>query len=106
MISTIIAATTLTSSPALDDDTAEGTFWKSVYEEDHVIEIEISLTKAAWEKMQPTRSERGGRGARDGGPSREGRPERPDLADDASAVLTSDGSRSISFTPTPGAANN
>lgn len=47
-----------TSDPELQD----AAFWKSVYEDDHVVKIEISLTKESWEAMQPAQSERGGRG--------------------------------------------
>jgi len=40
------------------EDTANAAFWESVYEDNHVVEIDISLTKEAWESMEPKRVER------------------------------------------------
>ena len=40
-------------------DESDADFWKSVYEENHVVEIDISLTKDAWESMTPKSQERG-----------------------------------------------
>lgn len=82
MIPTIIATTTLSLLPAFAEEKNEDTFWKSVYKENHVVEIDIALTRESWEKMQPAQNERGGRGPRgveprDGEPRREGRPDRP-----------------------------
>jgi spore coat protein H len=45
-----------TSSNADDKDSD---YWHSVYEENHVVEIDISLTKDAWESMEPKRQGRG-----------------------------------------------
>lgn len=39
------------------DDDKDTAFWKSVYQENHVVPIEISLTSEAWEAMQPKRTE-------------------------------------------------
>ena len=59
-----------------DKEAKAAAFWKSVYEENHVVEIGISLTKEAWEAMQPAQSERGRRGPGGQGPG-EPRGERP-----------------------------
>lgn len=36
----------------------EDTFWKSIYENNHVLDIKISVTRKGWEEMQPIRQER------------------------------------------------
>ncbi|MFT6576607.1 MAG: hypothetical protein ACJA16_004816 [Akkermansiaceae bacterium] len=50
----------------------DAVFWKSVYEENHVVNINISLTKEAWKSMQPQTNDR-----ERGGPRGGGRPEGP-----------------------------
>ena len=60
-----------------DEEARAEAFWNSVYQEDHIVEISILLTKEAWEAMQPAQSERrqrgpGGQGP--GGPRGEGPP--------------------------------
>jgi hypothetical protein len=67
------------ATASADDSTSK--FWDSVYKENHVVEIDIALTKEAWEKMQPAQGERGGRGPRGGEPRGEGRPDRPPRGD-------------------------
>lgn len=37
----------------------DGAYWKSIYQENHVVKIDISLTKEAWESMEPKRQGRG-----------------------------------------------
>ncbi|MEE2942158.1 MAG: CotH kinase family protein [Verrucomicrobiota bacterium] len=37
---------------------ADAAFWKSVYKENHVVEIDISISREAWEAMQPRRIDR------------------------------------------------
>lgn len=44
--------------PTDASDAADAAFWKSVYEENRVVSIEINVTKEAWEAMQPTREGR------------------------------------------------
>ena len=51
------------SGKLADERAAE--FWKAVYHENHVVEIDISLTKEAWESMEPKRQGRG-RGSESG----------------------------------------
>lgn len=78
LIPTIIVLTTLSSLPASGEKENKDPFWKSVYEENHVVQIDISLTKEAWEAMQPAQGERGRGGPRGGGePRGEGRPDGP-----------------------------
>lgn len=60
------------TKPNTDLKADETPFWKSVYEENHVVEIDISLSKEAWESMQPPTNSREG-----GGPRSGGRPEGP-----------------------------
>ena len=67
----LISASGVEPQIASEQELKDATFWKSVYEENHVVEIDISLTKESWEAMQPEQSERGR-----GGPRGEaGRPE-------------------------------
>lgn len=40
------------------EETANASYWKSVYEDNHVVEIDISLTREAWESMEPKRDAR------------------------------------------------
>ncbi|MEZ5327661.1 MAG: CotH kinase family protein [Verrucomicrobiales bacterium] len=51
-----------------DTASADAAYWKSVYEDNHVVTIDISLTGEAWKAMQPVESEHDGRRPRDGGP--------------------------------------
>ena len=37
---------------------AAGGFWERVYEKNHVVEIDLSLTLDAWQRMQPRRETR------------------------------------------------
>ena len=67
---------------ASSDQDKSNDFWSSVYKDNHVVEIDISLTKEAWESMQPAQDERGRGGPPRGGvlpdgPPR-GRSRRPD----------------------------
>ncbi|MEO1832441.1 MAG: CotH kinase family protein, partial [Akkermansiaceae bacterium] len=89
IIPIVLAVTSLSLFPVFGKDTKaspdqdkSNDFWDSVYEENHVVEIDIFLTKEAWESMQPARNEsrRGGPprgGILPDGPSR-GRSRRPD----------------------------
>ena len=89
IIPIVLAVTSLSLFPVFGKDTKASSdqdksndFWDSVYEENHVVEIDIFLTKEAWESMQPARNEsrRGGPprgGILPDGPSR-GRSRRPD----------------------------
>lgn len=43
---------------AADSTSVDNAFWKSVYEENQVLNIEISITADGWKAMQPTRPER------------------------------------------------
>ena len=47
---------------------AEGGFWQQVYEKNQVVEIDLSLTRGAWQRMQPRNEKRrpGERGPRVG----------------------------------------
>jgi spore coat protein H len=47
-----------------DNKKADAAFWNSVYAENHVLDVQISLSREAWEAMQPKRPER----RREGGP--------------------------------------
>lgn len=64
----LLGASPTTVTAESDSDTNEG-FWKSIYDEHHVLEINIALTREAWESMQPARSERRGGAPRGGGRS-------------------------------------
>ena len=89
IIPIVLAATSLPLLPvfgketkASPDQDKSNDFWNSVYEDNHVVEIDISLTKEAWESMQPAQNERGRGGSPRGGvlpdgPPR-GRSRRPD----------------------------
>jgi hypothetical protein len=55
-----------------DDDAADSAYWKSVYEGNKVVSIEITLTSETWDAMQLTRAEQGNRPARGGGPAWDG----------------------------------
>ena len=55
-----------TLSAASDNETNEG-FWRSIYDEHHVLEIDIVLTREAWEAMQPARGGRRSGAPRGGG---------------------------------------
>lgn len=82
MIPKVIAAMILSLLTVFAEEEDEDTFWKSVYVENHVVEIDIALSRESWEKMQPAPRERGGRGprgveTRDGEPRGEGRRDRP-----------------------------
>ncbi|MGK0185083.1 MAG: spore coat protein H [Verrucomicrobiales bacterium] len=46
-------------------ETADALFWKSIYEDHRVVEIDITVTAEAWDAMQPTPGE-GGAGGRRG----------------------------------------
>ncbi len=74
IITIVLAATSLSLLPVFGKDTKaspdqdkSNDFWDSVYEDNHVVEIDIFLTKEAWKSMQPTRNE-----SRRGGPPRGG----------------------------------
>jgi len=56
----IYVGTTLGQTQSLSAETEDAakTFWKSVYEENHVVQIDISASREAWEAMQPRRVER------------------------------------------------
>jgi len=41
-----------------DNKKADAAFWNSVYAENHVLDVQISLSRVAWEAMQPKRRER------------------------------------------------
>ena len=43
---------------------ADAVFWNSVFAENHVLDVQVSLSREAWEAMQPKRPER----RREGGP--------------------------------------
>ena len=47
-----------TSDLALAAEDNDEAFWKSVYEENHVVQIHISANREAWDEMQPRRVER------------------------------------------------
>jgi len=47
-----------------DSKKADAAFWNSVYAENHVLDVQISITREAWESMQPKRPER----RQEGGP--------------------------------------
>ena len=47
-----------------DNKKADAAFWNSVYAENHVLDIQISIMREAWEAMQPKRPER----RQEGGP--------------------------------------
>jgi hypothetical protein len=47
-----------------DNKKADAAFWNSVYAENHVLDVQISITREAWEAMQPKRPER----RQEGGP--------------------------------------
>lgn len=53
---------------------AESSFWESVYSDNHVLDIQITLTADNWKTMQPQQQERGGPGRR----TPNGRPGPPD----------------------------
>ena len=56
------------ASPGLtaDQNISDQAFWQSVYKENHVLEIDLSLKRDAWEAMQPVRGQgRRGKGAWD-----------------------------------------
>jgi spore coat protein H len=57
----VVSATLPSQLRAADAD--DQAFWDSVYVENHVLDIEITVSQKAWEEMQPVRSSReGGRG--------------------------------------------
>ena len=41
-----------------DNKKADAAFWNSVYAENHVLDVQISITREAWDAMQPQRRER------------------------------------------------
>jgi spore coat protein H len=41
-----------------DNKKADAAFWNSVYAENHVLDVQISITREAWDSMQPQRRER------------------------------------------------
>ena len=62
-------------SPSLDSE-----FWESVYADNHVLDIQITLSADNWKAMQPPQEERGARGGppnRRPGPPRSGPPGGP-----------------------------
>ncbi|YCM43115.1 CotH kinase family protein [Verrucomicrobiaceae bacterium 227] len=74
IICAIIGVTGLSCFTAFADaprTNPDADFWQSVYQENHVVKIDISLTKEAWEKMQPAQNT-GGRGERGDRPPRSG----------------------------------
>lgn len=81
IIRAIIGTTGFSCLATFADDSQtspDSTFWQSVYQENHVAQIDISLSKEAWEKMQPAQNA-GGRGGPGGGrPPRGERGERPE----------------------------
>lgn len=66
LVSTSFGQDTDLSSP-------DSGFWESVYSDNHVLDIQITVTADDWKAMQPEQQERGGRG---GGPPN-GRPGPP-----------------------------
>ena len=89
MTLTVLAAISLSlplvfgeETKASPDQDKSDDFWNSVYEDNHVVEIDISLTKEAWESMQPAQNERGRGGPPRGGVLPDGPPQgrsrRPD----------------------------
>ncbi len=49
------------------DPSADSKFWNSVYTENHVLDIQITLTADNWKAMQPSQHQRSGRGGPPGG---------------------------------------
>ena len=41
-----------------DNKKSDAVFWNSVYAENHVLDVQISITREAWDAMQPRRRER------------------------------------------------
>ncbi len=81
MTLTVLAAISLSlalvfgeETKASPDQDKSNDFWSSVYEDNHVVEIDISLTKEAWESMQPAQNERGRGGSPRGGVLPDGPP--------------------------------
>ena len=54
----------LAAEKSSDNKKADAAFWNSVYAENHVLDVQISITREAWEAMQPKRPER----RQEGGP--------------------------------------
>ena len=48
----------LAAEKSSDNKKADAAFWNSVYAENHVLDVQISLSRVAWEAMQPKRRER------------------------------------------------
>ena len=57
IIAWLIGAALFPLAQATENNTDEA-FWNSVYEENHVVQIDISTSREAWEAMQPRRVER------------------------------------------------
>ena len=48
----------LAAEKSSDNKKANAAFWNSVYAENHVLDVQISITREAWDAMQPQRRER------------------------------------------------
>jgi len=48
----------LAAEKSSDNKKADAAFWNSVYAENHVLDVQISITREAWDTMQPQRRER------------------------------------------------
>ena len=48
----------LAAEKSSDNKKADAAFWNSVYVENHVLDVQISITREAWDAMQPQRRER------------------------------------------------
>ena len=48
----------LAAEKSSDNKKADAAFWNSVYAENHVLDVQISITREAWDAMQPQRRER------------------------------------------------
>jgi len=57
IIAWLIGAAIFPLAQATENNTDEA-FWNSVYQENHVVQIDISTSREAWEAMQPRRVER------------------------------------------------
>ena len=48
----------LAAEKSSDNKKADAAFWNSVYAENHVLDVQISITREAWDAIQPQRRER------------------------------------------------
>jgi spore coat protein CotH len=53
-----LCAASFTSLGLAAEKKADAAFWNSVYAENHVLDVQISITREAWDAMQPQRRER------------------------------------------------